>query len=212
VAENDVELWVPVLAAVGASVLTGILGLGTILLQEWLRRVDALRHERRRAYSRLLAVTGVIAHTSHALHLAMEVRSGAGEGLDVALHLRKPIDPLELDARLREDVVPLYEAWSDVWTVGTQEAVTAANQAVELAGEVITRATPEGAGRTRLGARFLGEKWTREQLDAWETAINEMGKARRALASVARREAKLPVADFRLRTTPPGATVTEGGD
>jgi hypothetical protein len=155
-------------------------------------------------------VTGVIVHTSHALHLSIEVRSGVGEGLDVATRLRKPIDPLELDARLREDVVPLYEAWSDVWTVGTQDAVTAANRAVELAGEVVALATPEGAARTRFGARFLGEKWTREQIDAWETAINRLGEARRALASVARREAGLPVADFSAPDDLP-ATASEGG-
>ncbi len=211
-AENALQLWVPILAAVGASLLTGLLGLGTILLQERLRQADALRHERRRAYSRLLAVTGVIAHTSHALHLAVKVRSGIGEGLDVALHLRKPIDPLDLDARLREDMVPLYEAWSDVWTVGTQEAVTAANRAVELAGEVIERATREGAARTRVGARSLGEKWTPEQLDEWDESINRLGEARQAVAGVARREVKLPVADFSAADDPPADAPRAGAD
>ena len=74
----------------------------------------------RTVYSQLLAATGVTLLTAHALRAAVEFRSGLKEGVDVAMHHRKPLDPLELDAHLRRDTEPIYQAWSGVWVAGAR--------------------------------------------------------------------------------------------
>src|SRR5438067_13583792 len=116
------DLWVPVIAALGASALTGIVAFGL----EWWRsyRADkSARAERRsRAYSMLLTRSTVIAHLASDLHLAMEFKSGLREGFNVTMGIQKALNPLELADRLRAELQPLYEAWSEVWVVGSKEA------------------------------------------------------------------------------------------
>ncbi len=73
------NLWVPVIAALGSSFLTGLVAFGL----EWWRsyRADkSARAERRsRAYSMLLTRSIVISQLASDLHFTMEVRSGLGE-------------------------------------------------------------------------------------------------------------------------------------
>src|SRR6266849_5476142 len=95
------DLWVPVIAALGSSILTGLAAFGF----EWWRSARAgkaaLAERRNRAYSLLLA-------------------------------------PLELAERMRADLEPVYEAWSEVWTVGSKEAIIEANDLVDKCGDVMS--------------------------------------------------------------------------
>jgi len=85
-----------VVAALGASFLTVLGFLGVVTLQERLRDKatdrDALGAGGHRDVSRSTAV----ATRAQAMGETMKLRSGLGEGVDVATHLRKPADPLEI--------------------------------------------------------------------------------------------------------------------
>ncbi len=186
------NLWVPVIAALGSSFLTGLVAFGL----EWWRsyRADkSARAERRsRAYSMLLTRSIVISQLASDLHFTMEVRSGLGAGVN----LLKPLDPLELADRLRAEAQPLYEAWSEVWVVGSKEAISEANDLVAQCGDVMGAATQRGEARSEFLRRIAGEKWTQEQLDKWQEELHSLAEARRRLGVIARREAGVEVADL----------------
>jgi hypothetical protein len=190
------DLWVPVIAALGASALTGIVAFGL----EWWRsyRADksARAEQRSRAYSMLLARSTVIAHLASDLHLVMEFRSGLREGLNVMMGMQKALDPLGLADRLRAELQPLYEAWSEVWVVGSKEAIPEANDLVAQCGAVMGAATKRGEARTELLRVIAGEKWTQEQLDQWQEELRGLAEARRRLGAIARREAGVEVAEL----------------
>ena len=52
----------------------------------------------------------------------MRFRSGLKEGWDIALRHRKPVDPLELPDWMAQDLVPLNEVLSELWTGLTRKA------------------------------------------------------------------------------------------
>jgi len=158
---------------------------------------------RRDAYSRLLAAAAMVGHVAHTLHFAMEVRSGLVEGANVLIGARKAIDPLDLHRTLRQDLEPVYDAWSRVWTVGTPEAIRLANEMVNKSVDVMSAATVPGAGRSRMMRVLSGEKWTPEQLAAWDEQIRKFALARRAFAEQARRELGMAIAE--LMTAAPDA-------
>lgn len=104
------DLWIPVIAALGASLLTGTFTFG---LERWrLAKVGKLAQSERRnrAYSLLLTRSAVILLTAFGLHATMEIRSGLREAVNVGTRNWKTLDPLEFNDRLRTDLQPLYEA------------------------------------------------------------------------------------------------------
>jgi hypothetical protein len=205
------DLWVPVIAALGSAFLTGAVAFG---LEWWRSRKagKAAKSERRvRAYSLLLARSGVIAHVAVGLHIAMEVRSGLREGINVATGRQKPLDPLELIALQRIDLEPLYEVWSEVWTWGSKEAIPAANDLVARCGSVMGAATQRGESGSVLQRFIAGEKWTPQQLDEWNKEVRALAETRRQFAAIARREAGVEVADLfasnEQKSPQPGAEI-----
>ena len=189
------DVWAPVVAGVAASFLTVI---GTFALARWQsrrREKNLLASERRSAYSGLIALTGAMVHSGWMLRLTIEMRSGLGEGIDVALRLRQPIDPFALDEWMRKDLDRLYVAWADIWTIGSVEAVEIGNRIVDRVADIISEASARGEGRGRVGARVIGEKWSRDQIERWFSMVEELGNDRRSLAAIARLETGLEVAD-----------------
>ena len=184
------------IAALGSSALTGAVTFGL----EWWRsnRADkSARAERRsRAYSMLLTRSIVIAHLASDLHAAMEVRSGLREGLNVTLRFQKALDPLELADRMRAEIQPLYDAWSEVWVVGSKEAIPEANDLVARCGAVVSTATQQGKARALWLRGFVGEKWTQQQLDQWQAELSGLAEARKRLGNIARRETGVEIADL----------------
>lgn len=193
---ESLDIWAPVVAAVGASSLTAMATFGIAYWQARRAERHALAGARRRAYADLISVTGLMIHSGWMLRLTMEMRSGLGEGIDVALRFRRPLDPMELDSWMRRDLDPLYSAWTDVWTVGSVAGVSTANRLVERVGEVVSEATAYGEARGRLAARVVGEKWSEEQMEEWLRKVDDLGEDRRALADLARRETGVDVAEF----------------
>lgn len=194
-ADSDV-VWATVVAALGSSFLTGLVAFGLDERKARRRQRESLLDLRHRSYARLLVAAGLIAHAADALHVAMEVRSGIGEGANVTLRNREPVDPLELYERLRQDLQPVYEAWSEVWTIGTPDAIPLANHLVDKCGSVVGTATTRGTARNLVSRLLAGEKWTEEQLVAWAEERRALSEARKSLAELARRESGLEVAEL----------------
>jgi hypothetical protein len=190
------DLWIPVIAALGGSALTGLLGFGLLWWQSHRAEQSALSERRARAYSILLARSGVIVHVAMGFHTTMQFRSGLAEGVNVMLGKQKPLDPLELTERIRADIEPLYEAWSEVWAVGSKEAIIEANILVDKCGDVMSAATRPGEAMPRFMQIIAGEKWTQTQLDQWAKEVSALAEARRRLAITARREAGVEVAEL----------------
>lgn len=184
------------IAALGSSALTGAVAFGL----EWWRSNSATKatqaERRSRAYTMLLTRSIIIAHLAGDLHTLMEVRSGLKEGINVTLGLQKAIDPLELQDRLRTELLPLYEAWSEVWIVGSKEAIREANDLVAQCGTVAGAATQQGKAQAMWLRGITGEKWTQQQLDQWQAELRGLAEARKRLGKIARKEVGVEVADL----------------
>ena len=59
----------------------------------------------------------------------------------------KALDPLELARWQITEMQPLWEAWSEVWAVGSEEAIAEANDLINKCGEVIGAGAQRGQGR-----------------------------------------------------------------
>jgi hypothetical protein len=180
--------WAAVTAGTLAGLITGGFSIWAVERRISHDQDEARRLERRQSYSELLAYAGLFAHLAQALHLTMEFRSGLQEGADILWGARKPLDPLDLHAQMRQELEPIYRAWSAIWTIGTQEAINAANDVVHRAAVLADVATARGEGRSKWLAGLAGEKWTEEQLDAWKVEGRNLALARRSMSEVARKE------------------------
>lgn len=206
------DLWIPVIAALGSSTLTGLVAFG---LEWWHsnRAGKSAQAERRfHAYSLLLTRSTVVAHLASDLHVTMEARSGLREGLNVTLRIQKSLDPLELTDRLRAEIQPLYEAWSEVWVVGSKAAIPAANDLVARCGAVVAAATQRGKARYLWLRGIAGEKWTQQQLDQWQEELRGLAEARRRLGVIARREVGVEFANLFASNEPEHHRTTKGAE
>jgi hypothetical protein len=134
-------IWAPVIAALGASLLTGFFTFGLEWWREWKAAKSALAERRSRAYSKLLVESTSILQLVSNMHIAMEARSGLREGINVMTGKLKPLDPLEFARWLGAESQPLFEAWSEVWAVGTKEAIAEANDLVAKCADVMGAGT-----------------------------------------------------------------------
>jgi hypothetical protein len=180
--------WVPVIAALGASALTGLIAFGLDALRAHRDNTERLTERRARAYSQMLSHAAAFALAVGAMHLTAQLRSGFTEGLDVTLHHRKPVDPLELHDWLMRELGPMLEALSEIWVVGTQESVEAGNDLMKKCNDVLGLGTNRGKVPSRFVRIFVGEKWSTEQRKVFDEAAKVMADARKRLAEVARRE------------------------
>lgn len=194
------DLWLPVIAALGSAALTGIVAFRIEWWRSFRAEKAALAERRARAYSTLLAQAGVVAFIAHGLHIMMETRSGLREDLNVTLGRQKPIDSLELIDQLRANLQPLYEAWSEVWVVGSKEAIAVTNDVVDQCGAVMGVATQRGKAMPSVLRNIVGKKWTQEQLKQWEKELRILALARKRLGEIARRGTGMQIAELFTRS------------
>jgi len=97
----------------------------------------------------------------------------------------------------------MFEAWSEVWTVGSADAIRVGNALVTAVADVIGAATVRGQGRGSVMRLLAGEKWTSEQLGHWRTRFEGFARQRRAFAEIARKELGSEVADVFAGSEPP---------
>jgi hypothetical protein len=177
-----------VVAALGASALTGAFGFGAIWWQERKRIRTADLDEKGAAYRGLIARSFSFATRAQVLRTLMQTRSGLKEGLDVAMRIRRPLDPMELHDWIAQDFAALNDAWSAVEIVGSADAVRHSNILLDCCADLLTEATQIGEARGQIATGLKGVAWTTEQEQALIEARDKVFKARRAFIRVARME------------------------
>jgi hypothetical protein len=198
------EAWTAI-AALGASALTALASLGVVGFQHWLRERTAARTTLGALITELLSRSMRVAGRARAVGDTAKFRSGLGEGLDVALRLRKPADLLDLHDWLAQDMAPLDKALSETWVLGDQELIRLANDLVSkcriLLG-VSGERQPANSPIDRLRRWGVGDRWTPEMLAANQDALRDVAHARRRLAEYGRKKlGNTPAELFTLAAT-----------
>jgi hypothetical protein len=184
------SIWAPVVAALG----TGIIGFGGLVWQQLHRDRKAASAEKGEAYHQMIAHSLSFTIRAQALRNTMRTRSGFNERLDLALRLRRPLDPMDLHDWLAEGFEPINQAWSKIEIVGSAEAIGVATELVDACADVVGLATQFGEARGRFRTYIRGFEWTAEQQKALDSAVKRVMKHRRAFVRLARKElGKTPV-------------------
>jgi hypothetical protein len=181
---------VAIVAAFGASLLTGGASLGVVWFQEWRRGraddADALHAAAMGLLTRSLAV----GMRAQAMGQLMRLRSGLAEGIEVATRQRKPVDPLELHDWMAQEIAPLNAAQMELWARADQEGVRLANDVVgkcmDLLGANVAQ-SPTRNGWERVKKWAVGERWTAEMQTEHERTLRELATARKDFAMYVRR-------------------------
>lgn len=168
------SIWAPVAAALGASLLTGGFGFGTILWQQRKRDQGDAAAQKSEAYHQLISHSLSFTIRAQALRNTMRSRSGLNERIDLALRLRRPIDPMELHDWFAQGHEPMNQAWSRIEVIGSPDAVDAATQLLDACADYVRMATELGTARGRVATYLKGLQWTREQEDALEATARRV--------------------------------------
>lgn len=183
------DIWAPVVAAIGASILTG----GTAFGLDWKqsRRTQEAERIKRRdsAYANLLARSRPIMEVAGTLRLVVEQRSGIGEGLDIALRHRKLLDHFELQDWLQKYLGPLNDALSEIWLTGSQQTVEKANEVVEKCASLLAVSTKHESSGGAVAKRFSRVAWSDEEVASYLEALGALASARKDFADMVRSEA-----------------------
>jgi len=183
------DLWAPVVAALGAALLT--------VLGTW--GLDALRHRRAAKDSHVEQVTqayGDVLRWSQSLLLRAQALGQQGRydsGIIGRLEnfiRRDHYTPMRVFEEIRADVEPLQAAASRVWLIGTPEGIDLARK-VMAAAEAVLGASTALPERGRLESSFravVGEHLTEDQEEAARRAVDQLVAARTSFAQLARRE------------------------
>ncbi len=182
------SIWAPVVAALGASFLTGTLGFGTIWWQQRRRDRAAAAAGKSDAYYQMIAESLSFTIRARALRDTMRVRSGLKEGFDVTLRFRSALDPLAFHDWLAQGFEPINHAWSKIQLTGSAEAVSMATALLDACADVVGLATEPGKARGRVATAFLGLEWTAEQHEALAVAVRRVVEHRSAFVRIARSE------------------------
>ncbi len=205
-------VWVPVVAALGASLLTTVAVFGVEVLRHFNACEKQRRQERRDAYSKFLAASAQFISLASELDTIRRLAAGIRPQVRID-------DPLEWIHRVnRESLQPLLiDAWSAVWLAGSSEAIAAANRMLEATKPAMSTATAEGTAIPWLLRRFLGQPLTKEQEQSFRKALARVGVLRKEFADVARPEMGEPVADLfaavdrgETQESPAGSQENEG--
>lgn len=178
-----------VIAALGASALTGLASLGLVAFQEWRRGKASDQDALRAAIGELLARSLALTLRAEVIAAALKNRSGLREFLDVMMHHRKPVDMLEVHDWMAQDWAPLNTALSDLWTRCDQEGMRLANDVVGRCGDLLRISVALQPARTRterVQRWAAGERWTPELLADFQYAVKEHAQARKRFANYAR--------------------------
>lgn len=183
-------IWAPVAAALGASLLTGGLGIGGIWLQQHRRDRSVAMQEKATAYHQFISRSLSFSIRAHAFRNVLQARSSLQEGADVdaALRLRAPIDIMELHDWLAKDFEPINDAWSKIQIVGTPEAIDASTQLLDASADLVDIAITPGAAQGEAASTINGTAWTQGQQDKLQDASSRVIKEREAFIRLVREE------------------------
>lgn len=181
-------IWAPVVAALGASFLTGGFGFGGIWWQQHRLGRAAAVQEKAVSYHQLISHSLSFAARASTLRNVMQARSGLKEGVDVTFRLRRPFDPMELHDWLVKDFEPINDAWSKIQMIGTAASIDAATQLLDACADLIGIATMPGTAHSKVASTVKGIAFTAEQQEALRAAIERLTETREAFIRVTREE------------------------
>lgn len=181
------NVWAVVIAALGASAITGLASFG---VASWSSRQAAkavLEAQKREAYLGVMTSSVRVMSRAWSLSLAMTVRSGVGEGVDIALYHRKPLDPLDLHTWFSQDFDALHDSAGRVWLHGSQEASQLTDDILLQCASLLELATSLPPHRSWID-RLRRIRRDSEFEQRWLGEVRTLGKLRAQLATQARRE------------------------
>jgi hypothetical protein len=190
---------IALIAALGASALTGLASLGVVWLQEWRRGKARNEDALRASVQELLTRSMGVATRARAMGELMRIRSGLKEGFDVAMRHRKLVDLFELHDWLAQDIAPMNAALSQIWTRDSQEGIRLANEVVSKCMDLLgTNTTKQqtGNGWERMRRWAAGERWTPEMIAEANSAMQQLAHARKRYAEHARARFGLDVVEL----------------
>jgi hypothetical protein len=176
---------VALVAALGASALTGLASLGVVWMQEWRRQKASDEDALRGAAGELLSRSMAISARAQTLGNTMRLRSGLKEGFDVAMRHRKLMDPLELHDWMAQDIIPLNAALDEIWTRDNQEGIRLANAVVSECTNLLgvnTARQPTSNGWDAVRRWAAGDQWTPETTEELNRALRSLAQARKVYA------------------------------
>jgi len=182
--------WLFVAVPLAAALTVALAAFSGVVYQQ--RRTD--RREATAAQSRasvnLLTESLLFAQRARALLLTVQVRTGLSESLDVLLHLRRPVDPMELHDWLQQETRPLYDAWSSTWLSSSPAMVTRGNAVVSACTGVLDAVSERAPARgpARLREAIVGRGVDKDQEERLRAAIHALAVARRDYAALVRTE------------------------
>lgn len=134
--------WAPVVAALGASLLTGLFTWGANWWVERRRDRTAERREKTLAYQQLISRSLTFCGRTEALRKLID--SALNENDAVRASLGRPFGQLDVYDWLEKDYVPINDAWSKIRVIGSPEAVDEATQLLDACAELLDLATSSG--------------------------------------------------------------------
>jgi hypothetical protein len=127
----------------------------------------------------------------------MSLSSGFGKNVEMgfrgeALHLFDFFDWMDRAFQ------PLNDAWSQIWAVGSQDAINAADLLFKASADLMRSAMSSEQNAGWLQSAIKGEPWTDEQRAILTDAVRGVVRARVAFAAIMRRETAREPAEFLL--------------
>lgn len=197
------SLWVPVVAALGASLFTGLASLGVAWVQAAWRTSEDRRQHLETACSDVLSASMLVADRIRVLNATLQVRSGVAESLDVTLRHRKPVDPLELHDWLGQDMTALHKAVSEVWLRGEPSVGNLASD-IELQCAVLLELATSVPGQRTFLQNLKRIERDEAFIAKWLEGTARLGTLRRTFLQVAQRSLGGAVASSRHLGVGPG--------
>jgi hypothetical protein len=203
-----------IVAAFGASALTtaGTLGVDAV------RSRRSSKRERNGALStsceRLIGGALKLAFRCGTLRETMIHRSGFTEGLDIALHHRRPTDPMEIGDWLMTELGPILDAEAAIWLSGNEDLIRGASDVVLAASDVIGKssalAKSQQVGQLDSVSDYLREFARRlkqlprdaETDQQQQDAVHKLGVTCRAFGNLMRMHVKTADPEALLRAFP----------
>jgi len=143
----EVSLWVPVVAALGASLLTSLGAWGLEASRQRAAARSAASQARRSAYVTFVEAANGMLMLGPTLRALLQTQSGLAFTLAGLLRLRPPVDPFQLAWRMADDVRPLLDAQAGVLSCGTPRAAIASKDVATATADYLQAATAMTAGQ-----------------------------------------------------------------
>ncbi len=128
-------IWAPVVAALGASLLTGLFTWGVGWWIERRRDRAADRREQTLAYHQLISRSLTFCGRAEALRGLID--SALNESDAVRASLGRPFGQLDVHDWLEKDYLPINDAYSKVQMIGSPEAVDEAAQLLDACADLL---------------------------------------------------------------------------